>query len=330
MDIDTETMGWGAICDNLMEEYLSIAVEQELKKAYGECRKFKIRNDALKEIARALRVEHKSLTAQNIELGEQLETVSEVVQRHLHGEKVYIGCSFDLDSDEQYAVIEGKYCKRHKKQRPTFCVMRATGLNQLITERDILKKKQDNNDEVHKSLKEQLSKMRAKLKTQQEQHDRRIEAMETALTVKKRELAAIKGNLQRFKHDFKARLNNDKKQIKEDAEQLIETYEQFHQNCIVLKDYAIMEQYINDLCYKRTGKKRDYNTSPPIHNNIYTMLGLKNIDKHIAQTFNITKKEFVNMFTALKAERIQIAHPDISSVSDTNSEIKGVVERLLQ
>ena len=90
-----------------------------------------------------------------------------------------------------------------------------------------------------------------------------------------------------------------------------------------------MEQYINDLCYKRTGKRRDYNASPPIHNNIYTMLGLKNINQHIEQTFNITKKEFVNMFNALKAERIQIAHPDIGGTEGNTMSKKDMNEKAI-
>ena len=90
-----------------------------------------------------------------------------------------------------------------------------------------------------------------------------------------------------------------------------------------------MEQYINDLCYKRTGKRRDYNASPPVHNNIYTMLSLKNIDKHIEKTFNITKKEFVNMFNALKAERIQIAHPDIGGTEGNTMSKKDMNEKAI-
>jgi len=288
----------------------------ELYELLEECSKYRVRYETMKKLAECYRDSEAELKRDN-------DLMKMTLENGAHGDHYIIGCKFGDDmKEDEYSVSRGDYCDDCKKKRDDFAVISFRGLNKLITERDALKQKSNNFDSINEKLHKRINKLQNKLDNQTNKHKARIDELTAEIKNQKKKYNSLFDKYSMFKKDFKIRLSTAKN-IEREAEKLIETYETYHENIIVLEEYAILEQYINELCFSISNKKRDYNANPTIYNNIYTLMDLMNTGEE-KNIMGVDIKTFAGMFLELKNERIRIAHPEISTAED---KVKKIIER---
>lgn len=281
---------------------------QKLKRLYGQSLK---RNDDLK-------VEHTLL-----------EKMINDIKDKTSGFKIYVSCALEFEKgDEFYSYT--RFCEDHQHTIEPVVVLRSAHFHDILNEREILRKKQKTQDIREENLKRLNHKHKQTIQGQTNKYKKETnklnEKLHRELNEWKTKYYQTQQKYVKFKSSFAETLNQEK----ENTAKLIETYEQYYENIQVLADYQVLDDYINNLCYERTGKSRNYQAMPPVYNNIYTLKQIKGIKAHIRDTFNMELSEFVDRFLFLKKTRNNIAHPectqaDIADIlTRTTPDIDGV------
>lgn len=260
---------------------------------------------------------------------EVLKSEIEEYTRSTHGKNVFIACEFDINHTD-YITYKG-YCQAHKKHTPTFAILKYKRFDEILTEQTILKAKQTKQDKREDGLRDLNKKIMNKLKEQNILHKNQMKKIKKDTAKKIKEYATLynttESRYNAFKTNFKNQIQTATETIKTNAEKLITTYEQHHESVKVLKEYGVVEQFINNVCYERTGRKRNYNAQPPIYNNIYTLQQLKGINTYIKDTFDMNTSDFVTLFLVLKAKRCGIAHPEVGKQANDIITVQQIIER---
>lgn len=235
-------------------------------------------------------------------------------KKETHGHKISINCALELDHYDFIGYTSGT-CKGCEFKRKKWVILSEKRFDEILIKNEICVKKEANHDkavislrQLNVSLTQRLKEMRTNHNKNQAKFERRIKTLKTEVNMSTR-------RLNEFKANFKARLDESVIKTKDlDLERLIETYQTHTDNIHTLKQYAIVEQFINDMCYERTGLKRNYKAYPSVYNNIYDLVGLKGIESFLREAFSLTVAEFGAMFMALKNDRIGIAHPTVGEI----------------
>jgi hypothetical protein len=211
-------------------------------------------------------------------------------------------------------LVRGVSLKKKK-----WVILSEKRFDEILIKNEICTKKEANHDKVVLQLRQLNVSLTQRLKEMRTNHNKSKTGFERRIKTLKTEVDMSTRRLNEFKANFKTRLEESITETKEkakdlDLERLIETYQTHTDNIHTLKQYAIVEQFINDMCYERTGLKRNYKAYPSVYNNIYDLVGLKGIDSFLSEAFGMEVAEFGAMFMALKNDRIGIAHPTVGEI----------------
>jgi hypothetical protein len=248
------------------------------------------------------------------EARQELRRYKQEVKDETHSHKISINCALELDHYDFIGYTSGT-CDGCEFKKKKWVILAEKRFDEILIKNEICTKKEANHDKVvlqlrqlNVSLTQRLKEMRTNHSKSQAKFERRIKTLKTEVDMSTRRLTEFKAN-------FKARLDESVIKTKDlDVERLIETYQTHTDNIHTLKQYAIVEQFINDMCYERTGLKRNYKAYPPIYNNIYDLVGLKGIESFLSEAFSLTVAEFMSVFMTLKNDRISIAHPTVGKI----------------
>jgi hypothetical protein len=242
------------------------------------------------------------------------------IKNDTHDRKISINCALELDHLDFIGYTSGT-CEGCEYKRKRWVIMNEKRFEEIQIRTEICTKKELRHDKVvcqlrqlNVSISQRLKELRTNHSKKQVKFERQIKTLKTEATLSTR-------RLNEFKENFKTRLDksifnkinqhNDKKM---DLERLINTYQKHTDDIRTLKQYVIIEQFINDTCYERTGVKRDYNSYPIVYNNIRDFAELKGIDSFTREAFGISAVQFGEIFTALKNERVDVAHPTVGEI----------------
>jgi hypothetical protein len=285
-----------------------------------EARQALKRLDMTRALWRKALIKNEELREENTAL---IETLA-ALRTRTHGFKVYVSCKLEFKEETDYYEYT-RECTEHGHMTTPVVVLKASHFHDILNKRDMLIQRQRTQGAREDKLKRLTSKQKNIIKGQTNKYKRETEKLNHTLHKELNEWKAKYHHTQRKYAEFKKTFAQQIEKSKH-TQKLIETYEQYYENIQLLADYATLDNYINNLCYIRTGKKRNYHSTPPVYNNIHTLKQIENIDKHIMETFNMELNEFIRLFTDLKNTRNKIAHPP--PTGDNTEGITDILQRV--
>jgi hypothetical protein len=240
------------------------------------------------------------------------------VEDETHGHKISINCALTLDHYDFIGYTSGT-CEGCEFKRKKWVILNEKRFEEIQIRNEICTKKEKVHDKVVLQLRQLNVSITQRLKEMRTNHSKSKTGFERRIKTLKTEVNMSTRRLNEFKANFKTRLDESITQTEDlthtkNLELLIESFQTHTDDIRTLKQYAVLERFIRDTCYERTGVKRDYRAYPPVYNNIYDLVELKGIESFLIEAFGLTVAEFCEVFTALKNDRIGIAHPTVGRI----------------
>ena len=221
--------------------------------------------------------------------------------------------------DEQHSHAD--LMKDVEETLNTSCLLdikRKEHIKELLIKNEILSKKQDKHEKVIESLKKLNVKMTTRLKTVKNTHDREIHKITKSLNEANQLIGKEKERFKNFKKQSGTRCERHHAELAEDRalyddyiSKLEEDSKDYKDQVDTLREYAVLDTFIQKTCEEITGLTRNYNTTPVIYNNLHTLLSLRNNGVYIQRAYNMSVNNFKQLVNRVRTRRNIIAHPVI-------------------
>lgn len=270
------------------------------------------------------------LNVQDDKIGE----LQKVKEEHDSDTSMYVSCGLRLEG-EQFVEYTSGCDGECGNPCVTYCIMRKQHIMDMQLRSEIANKKTAGHNKSLDSLRTLNAGLVDRIGDMKKSHAAEIKKMDNDMRKVQYKHRESKRQLEAYRRDFRSHVDTrvEEKKLKLNISAskkmsrlnvLMDIYEKHGQDAHILYQHAIIENFINSTCEKRTGRKRNYRMG--VYNNIYDFMRLPKINTYMVKHMGMTVSKFNTIWSKFKAQRNKIAHPatGVNSITTIRNTIKNI------